>query len=138
MIAVKYNYPTINLFNEIFGDFFDNSVISSTGIKTPIHDVIETDKEYVVEMILGGVKKEDIAIDVNEEVLTIKAERKKIEDQKFNRNQSYFGKYEKSFNLPENANKEGINASLSDGILKIVIPKVEIEEKLKKITIEIN
>ena len=80
----------------------------------------------------------DDLIDVNEDMLTIKAERKKIEDQKYNRSQTYFGKYEKSFNLPENANKEGINASLSDGVLKIVIPKIEIEEKLKKITIEIN
>jgi HSP20 family protein len=138
MRAVSYSYPTISLFNDIFGDFFDNAVISSTGVKTPVHDVLETDKEYVIEIQLAGVTRENIEINVDENMLTIKAERKKIEDQKFNRNQTYFGKYEKSFNLPENANKEEINASLSDGILKIVIPKVKAEEKLKKITIEID
>lgn len=139
MLALRtYNYPTIKLFDEIFGDLFDNSVINSNGAKTPVHDVIETDKEYVVEMLLAGVKKEDISIDIEKDMLTIKAERKEVGDQKYNRKQTYFGMYERSFKLPDDVDREKIDASLSDGILKIVIPKMVIDTKLSKISIEIK
>ena len=129
-----YNYPTIRLFDEIFGDFFDNSVVAPTGAKTPIHDVIETDKEYIVEMLMAGVKREDIDIDVDKSMLTITAERKENKDLKYNRKETYFGEYKRAFKLPDNVDKEKIDATLSDGILRIVIPKIEIE----KITIEIK
>ncbi len=137
MLAIRSKYPTINLFDALFEDAFDFPEIN-TEVKSPIHDVIENEIEFQVEMLLAGVKKEDISIDVEKNVLTIKAERKEIKDIQYNRKQTYFGKYERIFKLPDNVDKEKIDASLVDGILKIIIPKIEIDAKLSKKAIEIK
>jgi HSP20 family protein len=135
---VSFNYPTVRLFNDIFDDLFDMSVVNKSGAKTPVHDVIENNKEYVVELLLAGVSKDSISIDIDNDVLTIKAERKEVKDLKYNRKETYFGKYERSFILPDNVDKENIGASLIDGILKLIIPKLEVDTKPSKIKIEIK
>lgn len=137
MLALRNNYPTINLLDSIFENWFNLPETEDT-VKTPIHDVIENENEFQVEILLAGVKKEDIDIDIEKDLLTIKAERKETKDLQYNRKQTYFGKYERSFNLPENVDKENIGASLEDGILKVVIPKIEIDTKLSKKVIEIT
>jgi HSP20 family protein len=87
----KYSAPEIRLFNSIFDDLFEFPMVNSM-VKTPVHDVIENDKEYQVELLLAGVKKEDISIDIEKDVLTIKAERKENKDLKYNRKETFFGK----------------------------------------------
>lgn len=138
MLPTRFNYATVKLFDDIFNDFFDISVVDKSGSKTPIHDVIENDKEYVVEMLLAGVPKENISITIEKDMLTIKAERKETNDIKYNRKQTYFGKYERSFVLPDNVDVENITSSMSDGILTIIFPKLEDKEIPKKKTIEIK
>jgi len=137
MLAIRRNYPTINLLDSLFEDLFDATIIDPS-VKVPIHDVIENEKEFQVEALLAGVKKEDITIDVEKNVLTIKAERKEIKDLKYNRKETYFGKYDKSFTLPDNVDAEKIEASLSDGVLKVIIPKMEKDKKSEKLAIEIK
>ena len=137
MLAIRRNYPTINLLDSLFEDLFDVAIIDPS-VKIPIHDVIENEKEFQVEALLAGVKKEDITIDVEKNVLTIKAERKEIKDLKYNRKETYFGKYDKSFTLPDNVDAEKIEASLSDGVLKVIIPKMEKDKKSEKLAIEIK
>ena len=136
MLAKRYSIPSTRLFESILDDQFE---IPSTNamVKTPIHDVIENDKEFQVEMLLAGLKREDINIDVEKDVLTIKAERREEKDLKYNRKETYFGKYERSFKLPDNVDRENINASLVDGILKLIIPKLDDDVKLSKKMIEI-
>jgi len=136
MLAKRYSIPSTRLFESILDDLFE---IPSTNamVKTPIHDVIENDKEFQVEMLLAGLKREDINIDVEKDVLTIKAERREEKDLKYNRKETYFGKYERSFKLPDNVDRENINASLVDGILKLIIPKLDDDVKLSKKMIEI-
>lgn len=138
MLPTRFNYATVKLFDDIFNDFFDISVVDKSGSKTPIHDIIENDKEYVVEMLLAGVPKENISITIEKDMLTIKAERKETNDIKYNRKQTYFGKYERSFVLPDNVDVENITSSMSDGILTIIFPKLEDKEIPKKKTIEIK
>ena len=135
MLAIRRNYPTINLLDSFFDDLFNYPAINSE-VKSPIHDVIENDKEFQVEMLLAGVQKEDISIE--KDVLIIKAERKEIKDIQYNRKQTYFGKYERQFNLPDNVDTENIDASLTDGILKLIIPKIEVDAKALKKAIEIK
>jgi len=137
MLAIRRNYPTINLLDSFFDDLFNYPAINSE-VKSPIHDVIENDKEFQVEMLLAGVQKEDISINVEKDVLIIKAERKEIKDIQYNRKQTYFGKYERQFNLPDNVDTENIDASLNDGILKLIIPKIEVDAKALKKAIEIK
>ena len=128
MLVRRHTNPSIKLFDTIFDDLFEFPTVNSL-IKTPIHDVIENEKEFQVELLLAGLKKEDIRIDVEKDVLTIKAERKEVKDLKYNRKETYFGKYERSFVLPDTVDKENIRASFVDGILKVVIPKLKDEVK---------
>lgn len=137
MLPIRHTSPSINLFASIFDDLFEFPITDSI-IKTPVHDVIVNDKDYQIDMLLAGLKKEDISIDIERDMLIIKAERKEVKDLKYNRKETYFGKYERSFKLPDNADKENINASLVDGILKVTIPKLEGDAKLSKKTIEIK
>ena len=129
---VRNSTPTLTLFDRFFDDdFFKLPVWNDLAIRNPLHDIIETDKEYVVELALAGVKKEDIKLNLENDVLSISAERKESEN-KYNRKQTFYGKYEKSFTLPESVDKENIQAAFEDGILKLSIPKVEEEQKLMK------
>jgi len=86
--------------------------------------------------MLPGFKKEDVSIDVDDGVLTVKGERTAQEETIFNRKGSFYGKFEKSFTLPEEVLADEISASFEDGILTLEIPK-DVEKKLSK-TIEIK
>lgn len=129
---VRNSTPTLTLFDRFFDDdFFRLPVWNDAAIRNPLHDIIENEKEYVVELALAGVKKEDISLNLDDNVLSISAERKESES-KYNRKQTFYGKYEKSFTLPESVDKESIQASFEDGILKLSIPKVEEKQKVMK------
>lgn len=134
MLALR-NYQ--NSFPHLFDELF-NMGIENNHISTPIYDVIESDGDYTVKMILAGIKKEDISLNVEDGILTIKAERKnENEDKKFNRREIFYGKYEKSFTLPDNVNVDDIDASHDEGILRLKIPKL-VEDSKKSRVIEIT
>ena len=122
--------PTTN-FMKIFDEFFDDT-LNTTSHKCPAHDVIENDDEYIIEMELAGVKKEDISIEIDDGVLTIETERIKNETRNYKRNEIYAGKYKRSFVLPDNTDSEEIKAVLDDGILTVTIHKAIEEVKKKK------
>jgi len=130
MYRLRLGTPTLN-FLSVFDEFFDET-LDVTSRKCPAHNVIENDDEFIIEMELAGVKKEDVSIDTENGALTIEAERKKDEKVKYNRKESYVGKYKRSFILPNDVNIEGIEAELTDGILNIKIPKTIDETKKKK------
>jgi HSP20 family protein len=139
MLAIRRTNPQVKLFTDLFDDLFEiNSIIPSTkDTFVPIHDIIENDNEFVVDMMLAGVKKEDTAIEVDDDLLTITAERKEVKDLKYNRKESFTGIYKRSFKLPETVDKENIIASFTDGVLTVTIPKKE-PLKLEKKMIEIK
>jgi len=124
---LKNSTPSVTLFDRFFDDFFAYPKWDDVAVKYPLHDVIENDKEYIVELSLAGVKKEDISLNIDDDVLTIKAERKES-DQNYNKKQTFYGVYEKSFTLPDSVDKENINASHENGILKLAIPKINQKE----------
>jgi len=130
MYRIRLGNPTQD-FMKIFDEFFDDS-LEITSRKCPPHDVIEKDDEFIIEMELAGVKKEDVNIDTEKGVLTIEAERRKDEKLKYNRKESYVGKYKRSFILPDDVDADGIEAALSDGVLTVSIPKSVDETKKKK------
>ena len=130
MYRIKFGNPTTE-FMKIFDEFFDESH-DITSRKCPAHDVIENDDEFIVEMELAGVKKEDINIDTEDGVLSIETERKRDDTLKYNRKEMYGGKFKRSFILPDNTSVDEIKAVLSDGILRLTIPKTVEEAKKKK------
>lgn len=127
-----------------FNSFLDNFIEKSPLIKNsdfiPSVNTREGEDAYYVELDLPGVKKEDINVDVNDNIVTISGERKINKEDKeddYYKVESSYGKFERSFALPENVDVDNIHAKSQDGVLEVVIPKLkEVEKKPKKIEIK--
>ena len=108
------------------------------GTWIPPVDLREEESQFVIEMDLPGIKKEDIEINVENNVLTLRGERRferESEKANFHRIERYYGKFLRTFTLPSLIQAGEIGASFKDGILEVVIPKAE-ESKPKKISIK--
>jgi HSP20 family protein len=129
--------------NQLFDGFFGERVPrrwlkAEEGLWTPNVDVSETKDEIVVTAEMPGMKKEDITLSVQENVLTLSGEKKSEEEKKdanFYRLERSFGSFCRSFTLPTPVEADKIKASFKDGILKVTLPK---SEKVKPQEIPIN
>jgi len=120
---------------EVFDDFFNTNLMPRANATAPAINVIENDKQYVVELAAPGLKKEDFVVNVNEDGnLTIKMEQKnevKSEDEKahYLRREFSYSKYKQPLLLPDDVNREAISAKVNDGVLTVDLPKVQKEEQ---------
>ncbi|MDD3506463.1 MAG: Hsp20/alpha crystallin family protein [Sulfurimonas sp.] len=90
---------------------------------------------YHVDVDLPGVKKEDIDVSVENNMLTISGKREtksEIKEDDYYRVESSYGKFQRSFTLPEKVDAENIRAACEDGVLEVIIPKMQIEQKSSK------
>lgn len=122
-----------------FDDVFSRDLFPSTQesqFLSPAIDIEESDTEYLVSADLPGVKKEDINVESSGNQLTISAERKyeKTEGRKRDRQERYFGAYQRTFTLPSGVKADEIRADFSNGELMVHIPKGE-QNRAKKIEI---
>jgi HSP20 family protein len=104
----------------------------------PLVDIAEDDKEYTVKVELPGVRKEDVKVTVEDDVLTISGERKIEKEEKgrrYHRVERSYGAFERSFTLPDDALADKIHADFKDGVLQVHIPK---GEKAHKKAVEIR
>lgn len=98
----------------------------------PPVDINEADNEYVLRAELPGVEKKDVNISVENHVLTIEGERRNEhaeKGEKSHRIERYFGRFVRSFNLPEDVNESEIKAEHNDGVLQVHLPKSETEKR---------
>jgi len=112
----------------------------SNGTWHPAVDVYETEGSFVLKAELPGVGKEDIKIDVNNNALTIKGEKKfeeKTEKDNYMRVERTYGSFTRTFALSDKVDSGNIKAAFKDGVLEITLPKKE-EAKPKEIKVEIN
>ena len=118
-----------------FNDFFDNDWMMKTNATAPAINVVESDKDYKVEVAAPGMKKEDFNIhlgDNNELIITMEQKNEnKEEHKKYLRREFAYSKFQQSFILPDDVEKEKSSASVTDGILTIDLPKHTPEEKAK-------
>jgi len=124
------------LFNEVFERQSNETEVTYK----PAANVSEDEKNYMLELALPGFTKEEITIKFEEEVLTITAGRQPKEDEKgpkYTWNEfGYKSKYERSFQLPETVNADEISAAFDNGILRVTLPKKEVQAPaVKQITI---
>ena len=92
---------------------------------TPAVDVIEKGTAIIVKADLPGVKQEDIALTIDQGMLTIRAERKQEEDVKkegYHRIERSYGRFERTLPLPEGVDTEAISAAYRDGVLEVTLP----------------
>ena len=104
---------------------------------SPAVDIYETDEKMVIKTELPGLKKEDIDIEVRDNTLTLKGERKfekEIKQENYHRVERAYGSFQRSFTLPSTIKQEAIEATFKDGILEVSLPKAE-EAKPKKVEI---
>ena len=109
--------------------FFNNEVKTTL----PTANIVENEKDYQVELAVPGYNKKDFSIQLNENVLTIKAETKNEKEEtksngQFTRKEHYYASFERHFTLPDTIKVENIEASYENGLLKITLPKKDEKE----------
>ncbi len=103
----------------------------------PMTDVEETDDAYLVRVDLPGLKKKDVHVTLQDNVLTISGERKRESSKKedgYRMQERFHGKFERAFTLPGDVDASAINAEFKDGVLTVTLKKSE-ERKAKEIQI---
>lgn len=106
------------------GFFFD----SDNRFNTPAVNISETKDDYRIELAAPGLEKNDIKIDLDNNVLTISSEKKEEHEEKeerYMRREFSYSTFSRSFSLPESVDVENIKASHKDGVLEVVLPKSE-------------
>ena len=115
-------YDPFRAFDEMERAFFGTQQPSVLSFRT---DVSDTGDAFKLEAELPGFKKEDIKIDIENDCLTITAERKADEEEKqknFIKRERFYGSFSRSFDV-SGVNVDGIEAAYNDGILKLTMPK---------------
>ncbi|MCX6322119.1 MAG: Hsp20/alpha crystallin family protein [Bacteroidia bacterium] len=115
-----------NLFDDDFFPAFQNRTSSMPAV-----NIREDEKNYILELAVPGIDKKDLKIDINEDVLTISSETKiETEENKdgYKRKEFSYSSFCRSFYIPENVNRDNIEANYKDGILTIGLPKQEVEK----------
>lgn len=138
--AVASLQDSINrLFNDAFARTGADEDFTLSAWK-PLVDIFDKDDAIIIHAELPGVRKEDVSIELKENILTLKGERcetKEVKEDKFYRKERTFGSFHRAFTLPTAINPDLIKATFKDGVLEIEIPKPE-EKKPKQIQIDIE
>jgi len=127
--------------DRLFEDFFSESLKRRTdGFWSPRVDISERDDEILLTAELPGVSRDDIKVTLQDNVLTLKGEKREERERKDKKHhvlERAYGSFQRSFTLPACVETDKITASYKDGLLKIRLPKTE-EAKAKEIKIEVN
>lgn len=134
-------------FPSVFSDFFDSDrFFDTTWMKNfpqsmPAVNIKETDSEFDVEFAAPGFKKDDFKISVDDNILTISAEKKEEKTEgkdKYTRKEFSYNSFSRSFSVPKNVMSDRIDAKYNDGILKLCIPKKEEAKSAAKREIKVG
>lgn len=125
------------LFDEAFSSFGLPSISSrfgnrlgTSGMFRPSIDISGDDKQYEVLLDVPGLKESDLTVEVKGDTLFIKGEKEdtsESKDKHYYRIERSYGSFQRTLALPEDAKASDIQASLKDGVLKLVIPRTEVE-----------
>ena len=134
--------PTLqNRVNRVFDDMFPDirNRVDDLDLMEwrPVVDTYEKDDAIMINAELPGVKKEDINIDVKNNILTLSGERKDesdVNEDNYYRSERFYGKFQRSFTLPDNVDADKVDATYKDGVLEVKIPKTG-QSSTKKIEI---
>ena len=147
MTLVKFNRrPFEGSFNNLIDDLFSNfPVLSGSEVNrdwkgfVPVN-ITETEKDYNIEIVAPGFEKADFKVSVDDQVLTIAAEKgneTKEENKKQIRNEYSYRSFKRSFTLDEKTDVAGIDAKYVNGVLTLNLPKkVEVKSPAQQISIQ--
>lgn len=146
MTLIRWN-PVANFENmqrEIDRVFYsfrsDTQDVEALKTLMPMVDIIERENEFSIKVELPGVDKKDVKITVQNNVLTIKGEKRQeneIKGENYQHLERSYGVFQRSFTLPTSVHSEKIDASYNNGVLSVTIPKLE-EAKPKEIEVKLK
>ena len=132
-----------NWLPDVFNDFFDTDFLPKVNTNTtaPAINVIEKKDEYDVELAAPGMTKEDFKVSLDEDRNLVVELDKKVEKTDENKDCGHYLRREFSYTkiqqtllLPDDVNREAINATVEHGVLKVVLPKLQPQEMKKERT----
>lgn len=136
--------------NKMFNRFFDEGLLTpgrtifsdelTEGTWSPDVDIYENKDSIIVKADLPGVEKENVKVEVKDNILSIRGERKEekeLKEHNVYRLERRYGEFIRNFRLPLKVDATKIKAKYKDGILEITLPKPE-EEKGKEIKVEVE
>ncbi len=126
--------------DRLLSDIFNRDVFRLNGDWVPVVDVTENKDEVIVRAEVPGMTKEDITVTLQDNVLTLRGEKKQEKEEKdasYHRMERSYGSFVRSFNLPTVVQVDKVKAAYKDGVLTITLPKAE-EVKPKEISVLVN
>ena len=125
--------------NLLFEDFMPMKKWGDGNVFTPAIDIKEEENKLLVTTDLPGINKEDIEINLKEDMLEISAKtgkEKETEEEGYIRKEREHTHFYRAVRLPSSVKEEGSTAKIENGVLTITLPKMELKEPAKKIQIE--
>ncbi len=135
---IRYQNPISSLLDEFFNDSFSLTGRDVSGTTWPNVDIAEQESSYVLRADLPGMKKNDIKVEVENGVLTISGEKRderSTERDRYSHYERSYGRFSRTFYLPEHVDQNGIEARYTDGVLELEMKKAE---KAKPRAIEVK
>lgn len=141
-MLVKFNQNPFAVIDRVFDDVFRdtmptlNTNFNPNAIRV---NIAEDEKNIYIEAELAGLKKEDVKVSIEDNVLTIRGERKQESEEKkknYHRVERVYGSFSRAFTLGENVDKDNIEAKYEDGVLHLTLPKVEPVKNVKEIALK--
>jgi len=130
--------------NRLFSDFRYRAPVGeeeiTQGAWVPPVDIYETSDSIVLEAELPGLTKDNIVVEVKNNTLTLKGDKKferEVKEENYHRVERSYGSFQRAFTLPSTVQQDRVKAKFRDGILEITIPKAE-EAKPKQIKVDIG
>jgi HSP20 family protein len=118
--------------NRMFDQFFRGGTGEEAGwgvrTWTPPVDLYETDDALILKAELPGVSKDDVSIEIHQNTLVLRGERKheaEVKEDRYHRVERAYGSFQRSFMLPTLVDQEHVHASYHDGVLELRLPKSE-------------
>lgn len=130
MLPVSRRYNQ-NWLPSIFNDFFDDNWVEKANATAPAINVLENEHGYELELAAPGLTKNDFKVSLDDEgdlVINMEKKEDNKEEKKrgrYLRREFYHTKFQQTMLLPDDADKENISATVENGVLQVIIPKVE-------------
>jgi HSP20 family protein len=128
------------MFDSLWHGDYPESADALRSTWSPSVDLVERDNDYLVKVEVPGIRKDDVKITVQDNVLTIRGEKnqgKEAKDSHYHQIERSYGSFQRSFALPTGFISNKIDATYKDGILSVVLPKAE-EAKPKEIEVAVK
>jgi HSP20 family protein len=130
---------SFDLVNTIINSLGEPSIEQERVDFRPKVNTRETKDDYHIEVELAGVKKDEVDIKVDGNILTISGERnikESLKDENYHKIESHYGLFSRSFTLPKKVDIAKIQAEFIDGVLEVIIPKITMDVSSRKIEIK--